>query len=154
MAEKILIVDDDATMMRLLATILEIEGYQALEAFSGIEALKMIAKDIPDLILLDIMMPEIDGLEVLEKLRLGSATKNLPIIMLTARVEEDDIYEGWRRGADEYVTKPFDPKALIGIIKTVLSRSVDERLQERERKITGFHRKTQDAQGEGASPQA
>jgi len=78
-------------MARLLATVLEIEGYQALEALSGVDAMRVIAEDVPDLILLDIMMPEIAGLEVMDKLRQGSATRDLPIIMLTARVEIRDI---------------------------------------------------------------
>jgi len=154
MAEKILIVDDDATMIKLLATILEIEGYQALEALSGDEALKVIAEEKPDLILLDIMMPELDGLEVLDMLRGDAATRHLPVVMLTARVEDEDIYEGWRRGADEYVTKPFEPKVLIETISKVLSRSVEERLEERKRNVSTLFQEMQGAEGGVTQPPA
>src|SRR4030042_6643572 len=124
MGEKILIVDDDATMVNLLSTILEIDGFQANSALSGKEAFEVLIEDLPDLVLLDIMMPEMDGFEVLARLRADPATKKLPIIMLTARTDDKDIFEGWKRGADDYVTKPFDPRQLVDTIRTVLSKSM------------------------------
>jgi two-component system alkaline phosphatase synthesis response regulator PhoP len=135
LGEKILIVDDDATMVNLLSTILEIDGFETQRALSGREAFDMLAIGVPDMVLLDIMMPEMDGFEVLARLREDPTTKRLPIIMLTARTDDKDIFEGWRRGADEYVTKPFDPHDLVEIIKMVLSRSMEERLEERAQHV-------------------
>jgi|GEM_PF-747076 len=135
MEEKILIVDDDPTMVTLLATLLEIDGFEVLEALSGEEALRTIREDPPDLVLLDIMMPEMDGFEVLAILRDHPSTEKLPVIMLTARTDDKDIFQGWRRGADEYVTKPFNPRELMETIRVVLSRSVEERLEERAQRV-------------------
>ena len=133
--EKILIVDDDPTMVTLLATLLEIDGFEAQTALSGNEALLTIREDPPDLVLLDIMMPEMDGFEVLSIIRDHPSTEKLPVIMLTARTDDKDIFQGWRRGADEYITKPFEPRKLIDIIRVVLSRSVEERQKERAQQI-------------------
>ena len=135
MADKILIVDDDATMVTLLATLLEIDGFEAQEALSGEEALRTIRKDPPDLVLLDIMMPEMDGFEVLAILRDHPSTEKLPVVMLTARTDDKDIFQGWRRGADEYITKPFNPRELIDTIRVVLSRSMEDRLEERAQRV-------------------
>jgi two-component system alkaline phosphatase synthesis response regulator PhoP/two-component system response regulator VicR len=135
MAEKILIVDDDATMVNLLSTILEIDGFETQRALSGKEAFEVLAAGVPDMVLLDIMMPEMDGFEVLARLREDPSTRKVPVIMLTARTDDKDIFEGWRRGADEYVTKPFDPHELVQIIRKVLSRSMEERLEERAQKV-------------------
>lgn len=131
MAYKILIVDDDATMVNLLSTILEIDGFDTQKALSGKEAFEVLKEGIPDMVLLDIMMPEMDGFEVLARLRDDPDTKRLPIIMLTARTDDKDIFEGWKKGADEYVTKPFDPHQLVKTINLVLSRSMEERIEER-----------------------
>lgn len=138
MAKKILIVDDDATMANLLSTVLEFEGFQPLKALSGAEALRMVQEEGPDLVLLDIMMPEMDGFEVLGQLRKDPGTEKLPVVMLTARTEDRDIFEGWNRGADEYVTKPFDPQRLVEIIREVLERSYEERLEKRARRLEGL----------------
>lgn len=135
MKEKILIVDDDETMVNLLATILEIEGYTVRKALDGEAALKIISEEIPDLVLLDIMMPGVDGFEVLASLRNDPRTEELPVIMLTARSDDRDIFEGWKKGADEYVTKPFDPKRLLDTIGNVLKASYEERLEKRARKV-------------------
>ena len=135
MAEKILIVDDDATMVNLLSTILEIDGFETQKALSGKEAFEILTEGLPDLVLLDIMMPEMDGFEVLARLRSDPVTKKLPIIVLTARTDDKDVFEGWRTGADEYVTKPFDPRKLVKTIRIVLSRSLEERLEERARHV-------------------
>lgn len=133
--ERILIVDDDETMVNLLATILEIEGFVSWKALDGETALKMISREMPDLVLLDIMMPGIDGFEVLARLRSDPQTEELPVIMLTARSDDRDIFEGWKKGADEYVTKPFDPMKLIETIRNVLRATHEERLEKRARKV-------------------
>jgi DNA-binding response OmpR family regulator len=135
MGEKILIVDDDATMANLLSTVLEFEGFRPLKALSGDEAIRMVKEEAPDLVLLDIMMPGMDGFEVLAHLRKDPRTEKMPVIMLTARTEDRDMFEGWRRGADEYVTKPFDPHRLVEVIGEVLARSYEERLEERARHV-------------------
>jgi len=150
MAEKILIIDDDATMVNLLSTILEIDGFETRKALSGKEAFKLLSEEgAPDMVLLDIMMPEMDGFEVLARLRNDPATKKLPIIMLTARTDDKDIFEGWRRGADEYVTKPFDPRDLVETIRTVLSRSMEERLEERAHHVESLLEILQRVDNEG-----
>jgi DNA-binding response OmpR family regulator len=135
MKEKILIVDDDETMVNLLATILEIEGFTAWKALDGQSALDLISRELPDLVLLDIMMPGIDGFEVLARLRSDPRTEELPVIMLTARSDDRDIFEGWKKGADEYVTKPFDPRKLMEVIRGVLRSSHEERMEKRARKV-------------------
>ncbi|MBC7252518.1 MAG: response regulator [Actinobacteria bacterium] len=135
MGEKILIVDDDATMANLLSTVLEFEGFHPLKALSGDEAVRMVKEENPDLVLLDIMMPGMDGFEVLARLRKDPRTEKMPVIMLTARTDDRDMFEGWRRGADEYVTKPFDPHRLVVVIREVLARSYEERLEERARHV-------------------
>jgi two-component system alkaline phosphatase synthesis response regulator PhoP/two-component system response regulator VicR len=149
MGEKILIVDDDATMVKLLSTILEIDGFEPSTALSGPEALEMIHREKPDLVLLDIMMPEMDGFEVLARLRSDPAYEDLPVIMLTARTEDRDIFEGWRKGADEYVTKPFDPRKLVETIRVIISRSREERLEERARKVESLLALLEKAEEEG-----
>lgn len=149
MGEKILIVDDDATMVNLLSTILEIDGFEARAALSGKEAFEVLSNGLPDLILLDIMMPEMNGFEVLARLRGDPLTEKLPIIMLTARTDDKDIFEGWKRGADEYVTKPFDPRALVETIRTVLSRSLEQRIAERSHHVESLLEILQKVEGEG-----
>lgn len=135
MAERILIVDDDATMVNLLATILEFEDMIPLKALSAREVFALIDEDPPDLILLDIMMPELDGFQVLARLRKAPETKNLPVIIVSALSDKKNMLRGWREQADDWVSKPFDPMALIGVIRQVLAKSLEERLQERARHI-------------------
>jgi len=135
MPDKILIVDDDATMVNLLATILEIEGFKALKALSAREAFGIMGEEMPDLILLDIMMPELDGFEVLARLRKDAVTRTLPVIIVTVLKDGKDMLKGWRQEADEYVTKPFDPAELIETVRKVLARSLEERMRERARNI-------------------
>ena len=135
MPERILIVDDDATMVNLLATILDLEDMKPLKALSAREAFQIIDANPPDLILLDIMMPELDGFEVLGRLRKRPETKNLPVIILSALSDKRNILKGWREQADEWVSKPFDPMSLVGVIRQILDKSLEERLAERARNI-------------------
>jgi two-component system KDP operon response regulator KdpE len=116
---RVLVVDDEPRMIGFIRMNLQLEGFQVLEAHNGIEALDMVRKHIPDLILLDIMMPRLDGFETLRMLREFS---NVPVIMLTAKGEEDDKVKGLELGADDYVTKPFGARELVSRVKAVLRR--------------------------------
>lgn len=117
---RILVVDDEQRMIDLIRMNLELEGFQVLEATNGIDALDQVRKHIPDLIILDIMMPQLDGFEVLRMLREFSS---VPVIMLTAKGEEEDKVRGLELGADDYVTKPFGARELISRVKAVLRRT-------------------------------
>jgi two-component system KDP operon response regulator KdpE len=117
---RILIVDDEPNLVDAVRLYLEIEGYLALSATSGAEALGKLRELLPDLIILDVMMPEMDGFETLREIRKVS---NVPVIMLTARGEEDDKVRGLRLGADDYVAKPFSQRELVTRIQAVLRRA-------------------------------
>jgi DNA-binding response OmpR family regulator len=117
--KRILVVDDEPRMIGFIRMNLELEGHQVLEAHSGIAALDAVRTQLPDLILLDVMMPELDGFETLRMLREFSS---IPVIMLTAKGEENDKVYGLELGADDYVTKPFGPRELSSRIKAVLRR--------------------------------
>lgn len=118
-AKRILVVDDEPRMIGFIRKNLELEGHQVIEAHSGLEALEAIRTKLPDLVLLDVMMPELDGFETLRMLREFSS---IPVIMLTAKGEENDRVFGLELGADDYVTKPFSPRELTSRIKAVLRR--------------------------------
>lgn len=120
MNEKILTVDDEPRFLRLVEANLSSEGYQVNTATNGKEALELIINDTPDLVLLDIMMPEMDGFQTLDRIREFS---NLPVIMLTAKGEESDRIEGLNRGADDYVVKPFSAGELLARVRAVLRRA-------------------------------
>ncbi len=116
---RILVVDDERRMVGFIRLNLEQDGYEVIEAFNGTEALNRLRDSLPDLILLDVMMPDIDGFEVLRTIR---EIRQIPVIMLTAKGEEDDKVKGLELGADDYVTKPFSPRELVSRIKAVLRR--------------------------------
>lgn len=120
--KKILIVEDEPDILQLVKLYLEKEGFRTTTAVNGAQALKKVKEDRPDLIVLDLMLPEIDGLEVCKRLRSVPDTAMLPIIMLTAKAEESDTVIGLELGADDYVAKPFSPKALVARIKALLRR--------------------------------
>jgi CheY-like chemotaxis protein len=122
MAEKILIVDDDLDTLRLVGLMLQHQGYRINAASNGIQAISMSQTDKPDLILLDIMMPEMDGYEVARKLRGDPNTSSIPIIMFTAKTQVDDKVAGFEAGADDYLTKPTQPRELFAHVKAVLAR--------------------------------
>lgn len=119
-AKRILVVDDEPRMIGFIRMNLELEGYQVLEAHNGLEALEMIRTQLPDLVLLDVMMPQLDGFETLRMLREFSS---IPVIMLTAKGEEDDKVYGLELGADDYVTKPFGSRELSSRVRAVLRRA-------------------------------
>lgn len=116
----ILVVDDEPRMIGFIRMNLELEGHQVTEAQNGLEALEAIRTRLPDLVLLDVMMPELDGYETLRMLREFSS---IPVIMLTAKGEENDRVYGLELGADDYITKPFGPRELSSRIKAVLRRA-------------------------------
>ena len=119
MKKRILIVDDEARMRRFVRMNLDLEGYDVFEAENGITALQRVRDDMPDLVLLDVMMPDLDGFETLARIREMSS---VPVIMLTVKSDEDDRIKGLDLGADDYITKPFSPRELVSRIRAVLRR--------------------------------
>jgi two-component system, OmpR family, alkaline phosphatase synthesis response regulator PhoP len=120
--ETILVVDDESNIVELAALYLEQEGFRVLSAADGASALEMIARQPPALLVLDLMLPEVDGWEVCRQVRSGRAAPDLPIIMLTARDDDVDKIVGLELGADDYVTKPFNPRELVARVKAILRR--------------------------------
>lgn len=119
---KILVVEDDEDIQELIEFNLAREGYQVLKVLSGEEALSVQAREKPDLVILDLMLPGLDGLEVCRRLRGRSDADNVPVIMVTAKGEESDIVTGLELGADDYLVKPFSPKVLVARVRNVLRR--------------------------------
>jgi len=126
----ILVVDDEERMSRFIRLNLEHDGFQVVEANRGMKAINLIRERIPDLVLLDVMMPDLDGFEVLQLIR---ESYQVPVIMLTAKGEEDDKVKGLELGADDYVTKPFSPRELVSRVKAVLRRNDQGAQAEMER---------------------
>ncbi len=126
--KKILLVEDEQDILHLVKHYLEKESFRTVVAMTGLEALKKVVEDKPDLVILDLMLPEMNGLEICKRLRSDSNTAMLPIIMLTAKAEESDTIVGLELGADDYVTKPFSPKTLVARVKALLRRA--DRTQE------------------------
>lgn len=120
MAYKILVVDDEPPILRLMEFILAREGHQMVVAVNGEEALARVAEHKPDLILLDIMMPRIDGYEVVRRLRADPDHSAIPIIMLSAKAQDGDVQKGVDVGVNEYVTKPFSPPHLVEVVNKYL----------------------------------
>ncbi len=116
----IMVVDDNPDIITIVKTILEGKGYSVFSAFSGAELLNMLKGQKPDLIILDIMMPEMDGLEVLSRLKAMSETATIPVILLTAKVQYEDVLGGYKLGADYYITKPFTSTQLVNGINLLL----------------------------------
>lgn len=123
MAEKILIVDDDLETLRLVGLMLQKQGYQVVTAASGQEGIRSAIHEKPDLILLDVMMPELDGFTITRQLRANPETNAIPILIFTAKSQVEDKVEGYEAGADDYLTKPIHPAELIAHIKALLARS-------------------------------
>jgi DNA-binding response OmpR family regulator len=116
----VLVVDDEPRMTRFIRMNLELEDFRVIEAQNGVEALDKVRTSLPDLVILDVMMPEMDGFETLEVLR---EVTNVPVIMLTVRADEEDKVRGLELGADDYVTKPFGARELVSRVKAVLRRT-------------------------------
>ena len=119
-AEKILVVDDNKEIVYSISELLKYEGYETLKAYDGMEALDIMERENVDLILLDVMMPRMDGWQVCREVRQSS---KVPIIMLTARSEERDELQGFDLGVDEYISKPFSPKILVARVNAILRRA-------------------------------
>lgn len=122
MSARILIAEDSSTVRRLVCARLSADGYQVIEAADGREALRRARADHPDLIVLDKVMPKLDGFEVIRELRADPATAAVPIVMLTERTSEADVLGGLRLGVEEYMPKPFSPHELSARIGRVLAR--------------------------------
>jgi two-component system alkaline phosphatase synthesis response regulator PhoP/two-component system response regulator VicR len=119
--KKILVVDDERHIVRLIQVNLERAGYKVLSAYDGPEALKKIDSEKPDMIVLDVMMPRMDGFEVLKRLKAKPETNELPVIMLTAKAQDADVFRGWSSGVSAYLTKPFNPIELITFVRRIFS---------------------------------
>ncbi|HBG16939.1 MAG TPA: DNA-binding response regulator, partial [Firmicutes bacterium] len=133
--ERVLIIEDELNIIELVAYNLEKEGWLVSKAQTGEEGLEKIEEEHPDIILLDLMLPGIDGMEICRRTRQNKLTKDIPIIILTAKAEEADRVLGLESGADDYVTKPFSPRELVARIRAVLRRA-DRNFSETEDKET------------------
>lgn len=125
MSQKILVVDDEPHIVRLVQVNLEKAGYVVTTASNGQEALDAVAKEQPDLMVLDVMMPEMDGLETLKRLKGNPETDDIPVILLTAKAQDSDVFEGWKSGADLYLTKPFNPGELLLFVQRIFKSKTE-----------------------------
>jgi two-component system alkaline phosphatase synthesis response regulator PhoP len=139
MAKKILAVDDERHIVRLVQVNLERQGYEVVTAFDGKEALEKVESESPDLIVLDVMMPYMDGFEVLQNLKKNQSTRDIPVIMLTAKAQDADVFRGWQSGVDCYLTKPFNPMELIAFVRRIF-KSLEDGGEEGGRYDIGKHR--------------
>lgn len=128
MPKTILAVDDEKHIVRLVQINLEKEGFRVLTATNGREALDLVAKQRPDLIVMDVMMPEMDGFAALQKLKENATTADIPVIMLTAKAQDADVFRGWQSGADLYLTKPFNPMELITFVKRIFQSQQEDQV--------------------------
>jgi two-component system alkaline phosphatase synthesis response regulator PhoP len=126
MAQRVLVVDDDTEIVRLLRAYLERAGYEVLAAYDGEMALHILRRESPDLVILDLMLPDRDGWDLTRVVRGDAKLARIPIIMLTARVEDQDKILGLELGADDYVTKPFNPREVMARVRAVLRRAQGE----------------------------
>jgi two-component system alkaline phosphatase synthesis response regulator PhoP/two-component system response regulator VicR len=125
MAQKVLVCDDERHIVRLIQVNLERQGYEVVTAYDGKEGLEKVKSEKPKLIVLDVMMPYMDGFEVLKNLRREPETENIPVIMLTAKAQDADVFQGYHYGADMYLTKPFNPMELVTFVKRLLDGNDD-----------------------------
>lgn len=126
MANKVLIVDDNPDSIMVLRTILESKGFTVLSAGNGREALQVMEGQIPDAVLLDVMMPELSGIDVLKRMRSAAATARIPVILVTAKGQDEDLLDGYQHGADYYITKPCTAKQLLYGLSMVLGKPAAE----------------------------
>lgn len=119
MPKKILAVDDERHIVRLVEVNLQRAGYEVVTAYDGREALEKVQSENPDLVVLDVMMPYMDGFEVLKNLKADPKTAEIPVIMLTAKAQDADVFKGWQSGVDCYLTKPFNPMELLTFVKRI-----------------------------------
>src|ERR1700678_2243812 len=124
---KVLVCDDERHIVRLIQVNLERQGYIVVTAFDGKERLEKIRSEKLNVVVLDVMMPYMDGFEVLKTIRREPETEALPVIMLTAKAQDKDVFEGYHYGADMYLTKPFNPMELVAFVKRILSGNDDDK---------------------------
>src|SRR4030095_2767206 len=136
MAEKILIVDDDIDSLKLIGLMLQRHGYEVVAANAGNQAISKATSEHPNLIILDVMMPDMDGYEVCRRLRANPDTKGIPIIMFTAKTLVDDKVAGFEAGADDYLTKATHPGELASRVKAILARSATQRRRDTRKGVT------------------
>jgi two-component system phosphate regulon response regulator PhoB len=129
-AKRVLIVDDEAPIREMIAVALEMAGYECIEAENAQQAHAAVLDHKPDMVLLDWMMPGTNGIDFARRLRRDEVTSNIPIIMLTAKAEEDNKIQGLEVGVDDYITKPFSPRELVARLKTVLRRTTPKGIEE------------------------
>ena len=130
---RVLVVDDEPDVLLLCRVNLEFEGYEVVEASDGEEAMERLREQRFDVMLLDVMMPKMDGWQVLEAVKADPDLKDLPVVMLTAKVQDQDQIRGWSQGAADYITKPFSPLALSQVLQDVLATDPEE--EERRRRM-------------------
>jgi len=130
----VLVVEDEADLAALVEVNLELAGYRVMVARDGVEALVVLRDELPDVVLLDVMMPRLDGWSVLQEVKEEDRTRDLPVVMLTALSEERDLIRGHLQGAVEYVTKPFEMRHLLSVVEQALQPATDEELAERRRR--------------------
>ena len=126
---KILVVDDEIYIVHILDFSLGMEGYEVMTALDGEQGLEKARNERPDLIVLDIMMPRLDGYETCKMLKAGAETRNIPVILLSAKGRNVDQKVGFEVGADDYITKPFSPRKLVERINTILGQTNSQRMQ-------------------------
>jgi two-component system alkaline phosphatase synthesis response regulator PhoP len=134
--ERILVVEDEEDILELIRYNLTREGYRVSAATSGEDGLRLALRDKPDLVVLDLMLPGIDGIEVCRRLKTDAATRYIPVVMVTAKGEEADVVAGLELGADDYLTKPFSPKVLVARIRAVIRRREQESAKDAKEPIT------------------
>ncbi|NSW55398.1 MAG: response regulator [Armatimonadetes bacterium] len=127
MAKTILVVDDERHIVRLVEVNLQRAGYNVDTAYDGVEALEKVRASKPDMIVLDVMMPRMDGFEVLQNLQANPDTAEIPVIMLTAKAQDADIFKGWQQGVSSYLTKPFNPRELLTFVERIFQSLEDSR---------------------------
>jgi len=125
--KKILACDDEKHIVRLVQVNLERAGYEVVTANDGKEALQKVEEENPDLVVLDVMMPYMDGFEVLQNMRRNPAFRDIPVIMLTAKAQDTDVFKGWQSGVDAYLTKPFNPMELLSFVKRIFDALDNDR---------------------------
>jgi len=123
MGKLVLVVDDEDMTRQMIVMLLTMDGHQSVEAENGVEALEQVAKHHPDAIILDVMMPEMDGITMCKKLRANPATASIPVLMLSGRSQIDAEQEGLEAGANVYMKKPMDPKEMLVILKKIMMQS-------------------------------
>ena len=132
---RVLVVDDEPDVLMLCRVNLELAGHEVIEATNGEAGLELALRECPDVVVLDVMLPRMDGISVLETLANDELTRDVPVILLTAKTQLEDRRAGWRAGCSEYLTKPFSPVDLVGIAERASATSALERSHRRRREL-------------------